>query len=79
MLGGAVSSADCPVRQSRRKGIDEGMAIMDLLKQLMGSILEKYHLDLGEFSGRLSFEIEIKDGQPSLLNHSVVTDSITLH
>jgi len=52
---------------------------MDLLKQLMSTILEKYHLDPANFSGRLSFEIEVKDGKASIINHSLVADSVTLH
>lgn len=52
---------------------------MDVLKQLMSCILEKYHLDPAEFSGKLSFEIEVKDGKACILTHSVVSDAITLH
>jgi hypothetical protein len=52
---------------------------MDLLKQLMSTILEKYHLDPAHFSGKLSFEIEVKDGKASIINHSLVSDSVTLH
>jgi hypothetical protein len=45
----------------------------------MSTILEKYHLDLAEFSGRLSFEIEVKDGKASIITHSLVSDDVTLH
>jgi hypothetical protein len=58
---------------------NERMESMDLLKQLMTTILEKYHLDPAEFSGKLSFEIEVKDGKASILNHSLVSDAVTLH
>ena len=80
MLGGAVS-VSAPRSSARRSGraIDERMAIMDLLNQLMSTILEKYHLDLAEFSGRLSFEIEVKDGKASIIYHSLVSDAVTLH
>jgi hypothetical protein len=52
---------------------------MDLLKQLMTTILEKYHLDPADFSGRLSFEIEVKNGTASIIHHSLITDAVTLH
>jgi hypothetical protein len=59
--------------------IHERISAVDLLKQLMNTILEKYHLDPTVFSGRLSFEIEVKDGKASIINHSLVSDTVTLH
>ena len=52
---------------------------MDVLKQLMSTILRKYQLDPADFSGRLSFEIEVKDGKASIISHSLVSDAMTLH
>ncbi len=52
---------------------------MDVLKQLMSTILKKYKLDPAEFSGRLSFEIEVKNGKASIINHSLISDAVTLH
>jgi len=78
MLGIAVSCC-CPACGRSEKEIDERMAVMDLLKELMCVILAKYRLDLKDFSGRLSFEIEVKDGKASIINHSLVSDPMTLH
>ncbi len=52
---------------------------MAALKTFLSYIMHKYRIDPDRFSGRISFEIEIKNGEISIVEHNVVSANATRH
>jgi len=55
------------------------MKNVDHLKEAIYRILEKYHVSPDDFSGRLTFEVQVKRGMVSIIRHSMVADAETAH
>jgi|GEM_PF-4741067 len=52
---------------------------MAALKTFLFYILRKYRIDPENFSGKLDFEIEIKNGEIQLLHHNLTHSAASLN